>query len=142
MRKLLMQACRITRVYRAGEPGEVQALRGVNLRIYAGDFLAILGAEGAGKTTLLRLLSLTDRPTAGDLYYEGRLVTGLSDDELNAIHPALLLIDDPPAELLDQLRHDNDLGQTIVLATDDPEVAAHGRTLYRIENGLIYPIGG
>jgi len=150
MRKLLMQACGISRVYRAGAPDEVTALREISLRIYAGDFLAIVGPAGAGKTTLLRILGLLDRPTAGDLYYEGRLVSGISDAELAEIRPALHLLDDPThshmepdlANLLRTLHREHAAGQTIILATDDPETAAHGDRLYRIANGIIHSIGG
>lgn len=147
MRKLLLEASHIARIYRAGQPDEVPALRDISLRIYAGDYLAILGAEGAGKTTLLRILGLQDRPTAGTIHLEGRLVIGLTDAELaEARLPAekLQLIDDPPSrpEPLQRLRQTNSTGVTIVLATDDPEVAAHATTLYRLEHGIIYLIGG
>lgn len=150
MRRLLLHASHITRIYRAGEADEVHALRDLSLRIYAGDFVAILGPDGAGKTTLLRILSLRDRPTAGDLYYEGRLVTGLSDAELLDIRPTLLLADEPtrgrkpPARelILNALRLENRRGTTIILATADPEAAAHGSTIYRLDKGIIYLIGG
>lgn len=147
MRRLIIEASRIAKIYRAGEPDEVQALRDVNLRICAGDFLAILGPEGAGKTTLLRILGLLDRPTSGDLFYEGRLVTGLTDTEMAATRPSpevLRLVDDPVHDpvLLHRLQTINGQGLTVVLATGDPEVAAHGKTLYRLHQGSIYQIGG
>jgi len=147
MRKLLLEALHISRVYRTGQPDETLALRDVSMRIYAGDYLAILGTRGAGKTTLLRILGLQDRPTTGTLHLEGRLVSELTDAEMAAARlPAdrLQLIDDPPnhAELLKRLRQANQAGLTIVLATDDPEVAAHATGLFRIENGMIYAIGG
>ena len=61
--------------------GEVQALRGVSLAIERGESLAITGPSGCGKTTLLQLLGGLDRPTSGDVFFEG---TSLEDLDLDA----------------------------------------------------------
>ncbi len=61
------------------DDGTVQALRGVNLRVLEGEFVAITGPSGCGKTTLLQTLGALDRPTGGDLLYRGKSIAALSD---------------------------------------------------------------
>ena len=60
----------------------VRALDGVDLEIAPGEFLALEGPSGSGKTTLLQLLGALDRPSAGDILFEGRDLVGLPDREL------------------------------------------------------------
>lgn len=60
---------------------EVPALRGINLHIKKGEFVAIMGPSGSGKSTLLRLLGLLDTPTAGEIELDGKDVLKLSDKE-------------------------------------------------------------
>jgi lipoprotein-releasing system ATP-binding protein len=63
---------------------ELHILKGVNLAIRRGEFLAIVGPSGVGKSTLLHILGGLDRPTAGEVYYEGVEVSRLSEGELAA----------------------------------------------------------
>ncbi|MDF2626970.1 MAG: transporter ATP-binding protein [Symbiobacteriaceae bacterium] len=130
-----MQACRIAKVHRPDGPDPVWALRNIDLRIYAGDFITILGAPGAGKSTLLRILGLQEPPTHGDLYYEGRLITGLTTNDLQ---PDLLLLDEPTHAMTQSVP----VARTVILATADPEIAALGSTIYRLTDGSLYLIGG
>jgi putative ABC transport system ATP-binding protein len=60
----------------------VRALKGVNLDVYPGEFVAILGKSGAGKTTLVNMLTGVDRPTAGEVWVEGVPVHALNDAQL------------------------------------------------------------
>jgi putative ABC transport system ATP-binding protein len=60
----------------------VEALRGVDLKIEKGDFLAILGPSGSGKSTLLNMLGLLDKPTKGKVFIEGVDVSQLGDNRL------------------------------------------------------------
>jgi len=60
----------------------VYALRGVSLDIYAGEYVAIMGASGSGKSTFMNLLGALDVPTSGDLEIDGRHIGTLSSDEL------------------------------------------------------------
>lgn len=60
----------------------VQALRGVNLKVESGDFLAVLGPSGSGKSTLLNLIGALDKPTAGKLSIDGIDVSTLNDNQL------------------------------------------------------------
>ena len=64
----IMRTERVSKVYRLGEV-EVSALREVDLELYAGEFLVILGASGSGKSTLLNILGGLDTPTAGIVQY-------------------------------------------------------------------------
>ncbi|MGK4585336.1 ABC transporter ATP-binding protein [Kitasatospora sp. HPMI-4] len=66
-------------------PGEVHALRGVDLRIDQGELLAIVGPSGSGKSTLLNLIGTLDRPTAGTVRVAGQEVAALSDRRLSAL---------------------------------------------------------
>ena len=71
-------------------PPEVQALKGVNLRVDAGDYLSIVGPSGSGKSTMLNLLGLLDRPTVGEYRLAGALTGGLTEDQRAALRAQLL----------------------------------------------------
>jgi putative ABC transport system ATP-binding protein len=71
----------VSRTYGEGG-GAVSALRGVNLTIEQGEFVAVAGPSGSGKSTLLQLLGALDRPTEGVLLYETRELLRLGDGEL------------------------------------------------------------
>jgi putative ABC transport system ATP-binding protein len=60
----------------------VEALRGVNLRVEQGDFLAILGPSGSGKSTLLNMIGALDKPSTGNVFIEGVDVSTLNDNGL------------------------------------------------------------
>jgi putative ABC transport system ATP-binding protein len=67
------------KTYRMGDV-EVPALRGVNLSIDRGEFVAIMGASGSGKSTFMNILGCLDRPTSGRYFLEGQEVGSLSRD--------------------------------------------------------------
>jgi putative ABC transport system ATP-binding protein len=71
----------ITKAYRLGEV-DVPVLKGIDLAIEEGEYVAIMGASGSGKSTLMNIIGCLDRPTDGLYVLEGRNLTTLSNDEL------------------------------------------------------------
>ncbi|MCK4977712.1 MAG: ABC transporter ATP-binding protein, partial [Anaerolineales bacterium] len=64
---------------------EVHALRGLSLKIYRGEVVAIMGPSGSGKSTLMNMIGALDRPTSGEYFLDGELVSELKDDQLAEI---------------------------------------------------------
>ncbi|MFB6723225.1 ABC transporter ATP-binding protein [Kribbella sp. NPDC056345] len=70
----------VTKTYGAGETA-VHALRGVSLRVDAGEYVAVMGSSGSGKSTLMNILGCLDVPTRGEYFLDGSNVAGLSEDQ-------------------------------------------------------------
>jgi putative ABC transport system ATP-binding protein len=79
----VFQASGLTKVYRMGEV-EVHALCGVDLDLYRGELVVLLGPSGSGKSTLLNILGGLDTPTEGRVFSEGRELTRMGEKELTA----------------------------------------------------------
>ena len=72
----ILEVANVSRTY---DDGRVQALMNVSLALQTGEYLAIMGPSGSGKSTLLNLLGALDRPTSGDILFEGQSLGKLSD---------------------------------------------------------------
>ncbi|WP_299617444.1 ABC transporter ATP-binding protein [Pelagibius sp.] len=71
----------LTKTYRTGEV-EVQALRGVDLTLYQSELVVLLGPSGSGKSTLLNILGGLDRPTAGQVFFDGAELTAFDESAM------------------------------------------------------------
>ena len=80
-REVVFHVHGVTKVYRMGEV-EVQALRGIDLDLYRGEFMVLLGASGSGKSTLLNILGGLDTPTSGEVQYGGHDLARASERAL------------------------------------------------------------
>jgi putative ABC transport system ATP-binding protein len=80
----LIEMRELTRVYDLG-PQQIFALRGVNLIIEPGEYVAIMGPSGSGKSTLMNVIGCLDTPSSGSYLLDGVPVETLNDDELAAI---------------------------------------------------------
>jgi putative ABC transport system ATP-binding protein len=80
----LIEMHQLTRVYQLG-PQEIYALRGIDLIINPGEYVAIMGPSGSGKSTLMNIIGCLDTPTSGRYLLDGVPVESMNDDELAAI---------------------------------------------------------
>jgi putative ABC transport system ATP-binding protein len=79
----------LTKTYILGQTG-VHALQGISLAVYQGEFVAVMGPSGSGKSTLMNLIGCLDRPTQGEYWLAGKLVSSFSNDELAYIRNRLI----------------------------------------------------
>ncbi|GAB3825557.1 ABC transporter ATP-binding protein [Kribbella italica] len=76
----LIEIREVSKTYGAGETA-VHALRGVSLRVHAGDYVAVMGSSGSGKSTLMNILGCLDVPSRGEYWLDGTNVARLSEDQ-------------------------------------------------------------
>ncbi|MBI5023025.1 MAG: ATP-binding cassette domain-containing protein [Candidatus Magasanikbacteria bacterium] len=80
----LIKLDNIWKIFKLGET-ETKVLTGLNLHIWEGDFVAIIGSSGSGKSTALNMIGLLDRPTSGRIFLNGEDVSLLNDDKRNGL---------------------------------------------------------
>src|SRR2546422_2634546 len=82
--KTLLETINLRKTYKVGKI-DVEALRGVNLRIREGELAAIMGPSGCGKSTLMHILGAMTKPTGGTVRIDGNDIGGMNDNGLTAI---------------------------------------------------------
>src|SRR6195256_3090518 len=82
--KRLLETIDLRKTYRVGKV-DVEALRGVSLRIREGELAAVMGPSGCGKSSLMHILGAMTKPTAGKVLIEGRDLAGMSDNKLTQV---------------------------------------------------------
>ena len=82
--KPLLELVNVSKSY-VSESEEINPLRGINLRIYEGQFIAVVGRSGSGKTTLLNVMAGLDKPTIGDILIQGSSMTAMDEKSLTEI---------------------------------------------------------
>ncbi|KFN87949.1 methionine ABC transporter ATP-binding protein [Streptococcus equinus JB1] len=80
-KKALIQLSNIVKSYRNGDQ-ELNVLKGIDLTVYEGEFVAIMGPSGSGKSTLMNIIGLLDKPTSGDYSLNGTQVEELKEKQL------------------------------------------------------------
>ncbi len=75
----------IIKSFYLGTPNELQILHGINLNIYEGEFVSIVGASGSGKSTLMNIIGALDRPTSGEYILDGVPLDKMDSNELSRI---------------------------------------------------------
>ena len=77
----MLELANVRKSYRVG-PVDIPIVKGVSLVLHEGEIVSIMGASGSGKTTLMNLIGLLDRPTSGEVRYDGADAAGASADRL------------------------------------------------------------
>ena len=84
-RKCIIDLQKIVKSFYIGTPNELEILHGIDLKVYEGEFISIVGASGSGKSTLMNIIGVLDRPTAGEYVLDGVEIGGADDWELSHI---------------------------------------------------------
>mgnify|MGYP000824174172 CR=1 FL=1 len=81
----ILRAENISRSFKINDNTTVDALKDINLDVEKNKLVVLRGRSGSGKTTLINILGALDRPTGGDVYFDGKKITGLSDKEMDKL---------------------------------------------------------
>jgi len=135
-KNLLIEVEKLTKVYSQKKASSVKALDGINLKISRGEFLAIIGRSGSGKTTLLNLIGALDKPTSGEIRFEGKVLGEFSDRELATLRreklgfifqafnllPSLTVVENLESALIHSQISKEKMKNTIMSLLDDLEL--------------------
>ena len=72
--------------------GNLHVLNGINEHIYKGEKVVIIGPSGSGKSTFLRCLNLMEKPTSGDIFFEGENITQANEHEMNKLRQRMGMV--------------------------------------------------
>ena len=75
----------ISRSFKINDKTVVNALKDINIEVEKNKLVVLRGRSGSGKTTLINILGALDRPTGGEVYFDGKKITGLSDKEMDSL---------------------------------------------------------
>ncbi len=120
----ILEARDLQKRYVSGDSAVV-ALAGVSLSLEGGDFVALMGPSGCGKSTLLHICGAMDVPSAGDLRFEGRSLTGLADDALTRVRRERVGFVFQAFNLLPTLTLADNIALPCLLAGLPPKEAGH-----------------
>ncbi len=109
----------VTRTFRSGSQ-EVHALRGVSFQVNRGELVAVVGRSGSGKTTLLSILAGLDRPTSGQVWFEGTDLSAMHGDGLRALRRDRIALVFQSFALLPMLTAAENVGIPMRLARRSP----------------------
>ncbi|WP_085832735.1 ABC transporter ATP-binding protein [Clostridium merdae] len=84
-RNTIIEMHNIVKTYYLGTPNELEILHGIDLTVYEGEFVSIVGASGSGKSTLMNLIGALDRPTSGEYELDGVPIRDMSSNKLSDI---------------------------------------------------------
>jgi lipoprotein-releasing system ATP-binding protein len=82
---MILEAKNIQKQYWTSVSNQLDVLKGISLSLSSGEIVSIVGQSGAGKSTLVHILGLLDRPSSGEIIFDGNDVTNLSDEQVSKI---------------------------------------------------------
>lgn len=116
----LLEVQHLQKIYTTRFGGnQVQALSNVNFSVESGEYVAIMGESGSGKTTLLNILAALDRPTAGDVFLNGKALSDIRERDLAAFRRSHLGFVFQDFNLLDTFSLQDNIFLPLVLAGTD-----------------------
>lgn len=83
--KCVIDMKQIVKRFYIGKPNELEILHGIDMKIYEGEFVSIVGASGSGKSTFMNIIGVLDRPTDGEYTLDGIDIASAEDDNLSEI---------------------------------------------------------
>lgn len=80
---MILEVKNIKKLYQTGISNQLEVLKGISLSINEGEIISVVGQSGAGKSTLVHIIGLLDRPSSGEILFDGKNVTNLTDEQIS-----------------------------------------------------------